>query len=48
MSDTQVVNQLKFKISSLETQLADKQRALEEYQTIESEADAKIKGTCVM
>lgn len=29
MTDTQVVNQLKFKILSLEEKLADKQKALE-------------------
>lgn len=29
MSDTQIVNQLKFKITSLQSQLADKQKALE-------------------
>jgi hypothetical protein len=29
MSETQVINQLKFKISSLESQLSDKQKALE-------------------
>ena len=44
MSDTQIVNQLKFRITSLESQLSDKQKILEQYQTIESEADNKIRG----
>ena len=44
MSDTQIINQLKFRISSLQSNLLEKQKVIDQYKTVESEADSKIKG----
>lgn len=43
-SMSEPLNQLKFKIAALESALADKERALQDYRTIEEQADSKIKG----
>ena len=45
MAETQTVKELTFKITTLQHQLAKKDKELEQYQTVESEADAKITGT---
>ena len=44
MADVQMINQLKFRIVSLESNLAEKQKVIDEYKSIETEADSKIKG----
>ena len=45
MAEAQLISQLKFRVGSLESALADRQRELEDIRGIEGQADSKIKGT---
>ena len=44
MAEAELISQLKFRIVNLESNLSEKNKLLEEYKFIESEADTKIKG----
>jgi hypothetical protein len=44
MSEAELINQFKFKVAHLESDLKEKHKVIEEYKFIESEADSKIKG----
>ncbi len=43
MTEAQI-NQYKFRVNALEETLLEKQKKIEEYQTVEREADGKIKS----
>jgi hypothetical protein len=45
MSEAQLISQLKFRVSTLESTLAERQREVEEYRQVEEQADGKIKGS---
>jgi hypothetical protein len=44
MTEAALINQLKFRVATLESSLSDKQKEVEEYRNIEEQADGKIKG----
>ena len=44
MSEKQVINELNFRVASLKQTLTDCQKELEQYRSIENQADSKIKG----
>lgn len=48
MSEAQLINQLKFKVATLESALSDKQKEVEQYRNIEEQADGKIKGISIL
>lgn len=44
MAEVELISQLKFRIANLESNINEKQKIIDEYKFIESEADTKIKG----